>query len=60
MILYKHMCFDRGVSADGIGIIICGEFYTTFEPRFDPPAFCPNCGNDEKVEFIEKMEVIKK
>lgn len=40
----------------------CGEcptspFFTTFEPKFDPPAYCPTCGSDELVTYLGEMKV---
>lgn len=29
-----------------------GTFLTGFAPRFDPPAFCPNCGLEEHTEYV--------
>lgn len=28
------------------------KFYTDFEPKFEPPAFCPCCGQDETVSYV--------
>jgi hypothetical protein len=38
-------------------------FYTTFEPKFDPPATCPCCGQATTVKYQEKVvmrEVVKR
>lgn len=32
-------------------------FVTWFPPLFEDPAYCPNCGKEDLVEFIEEREI---
>ena len=52
---YVYICHDKSYRKDGYGI--CGVFMTRFAPTFDPPAFCPNCGRDDKVKFVREVEL---
>lgn len=53
MTIHKYTCKE------------CDEkpFYTTFEPLFDDPAFCPCCGKDYMITYhgeIHLMEVMNR